>query len=123
MTIELAGPPEVLANPEAKGLCIAVPLTAAADERLLEAIVASPTIMAYCRSIESEGDALLLLLKKDSGPEGLRTLLTAVSSLVDLTNGEREDAAKTDEQLRLDELDAEREQAEVELRAWWDSRA
>jgi hypothetical protein len=123
MKIELAGAPEVLPNPEAKGLCIAVPLTGRPDERLLEAIEASPTTMAYCTSIEPEERALVLFVKKEAGPEELSPLLTAVASLVDLSNREREDAAKTDEQRGREELEAGRAHAEAALEAWWESRS
>jgi hypothetical protein len=123
MNIQLAGAPEVLPNPEAKGLCITVPLTGSPDERLLDAIDASPTITAYCTSIETAERALVLLLKKETGPEGLSPLLTAVASLVDLSNREREDAAKTEEQRRMDELESERADAEAALQAWWNSRS
>lgn len=122
MRIQLAGPPEALCNPEEKGLRVAVPLSDPPDERLVEAIAASPTIMAYCRSVETDERALVLVLKKESGPEGLGTLLTAVASLVDLTNDERAEAHKTDEERRLDELEAQRKQAESELETWWEQR-
>jgi hypothetical protein len=123
MNIQLAGAPEVLPNPEAKGLCITLPLTGRPDERLLDAIEASPTITAYCTSVEPEERALLLFLKQETGPEGLGTLLTAVASLVDLSNREREDAAKTEEQRRIEELETERADAEAALQAWWESRS
>jgi hypothetical protein len=123
MNIQLAGAPEVLPNPEAKGLCIAVTLTGTPDERLLDAIEASPTITAYCTSIEPEERALVLLLKKETGPESLSPLLTAVASLVELSNREREDAAKTEEQRRVEELEAERADAEAALKAWWEGRS
>jgi hypothetical protein len=42
MNIQLASAPEVVSDPEAKGLCVTVPLTARPDELLLDAIDASP---------------------------------------------------------------------------------
>lgn len=122
MKIDLAGRPHTLADPE-RGLSITVPLTEPPDELLLDAIEESPTITAYCKSVEADERALVLLLKKESGTDGLSTLLTAVSSLVDSTNGEREDAAKTERERLLDELADQREQAEAELLRWWQSRA
>lgn len=123
MNIQLASVPEVLPDPEAKGLCITVPLTARPDEVLLDAINASPAITAYCASVEPEESALLLVLKKDAGPEGLGTLMTAVSSLIELSNKDREAAAKTEEERRLDELEREQADAEAALQAWWESRS
>jgi hypothetical protein len=123
MNIQLASAPEVLPDAEAKGLCIAVPLTARPDEVLLDAINASPAITAYCASVEPEESALVLALKKDAGPEGLGTLMTAVSSLIELSNKDREAAAKTEEERRLDELRREQADAEAALQAWWESRS
>lgn len=120
--IRLAGRPEIVSDPEDKCLRIAIPLSDPADGRLVDAIAESPTVMAYCRSVEADERALALVLKKESATEGLRTLMTAVASLVDLTNDERDEAAKTDEQRRLDELQAHRGEAESELEAWWESR-
>lgn len=123
MNIQLASAPEVLQDPEAKGLRITVPLTAQPDELLLDAIDASPAVTAYCASVESEGSALVLVLKKDAGPDGLGTLMTAVSSLVELSNKDREAAAKTKEERRLEELEQEQADAEAALKAWWESRS
>jgi hypothetical protein len=123
MNIQLASAPEVLPDPEGKGLRITVPLTERPDEVLLDAINASPAITAYCASVEPEESALALVLKKDAGPEGLGTLMTAVSSLVELSNKDREAAAKTEEERRLDELERERADAEAALQAWWQSRS
>ncbi len=123
MNIQLASAPEVLPDHEAKGLCITVPLTARPDEVLLDAINASPAITAYCESVEPQESALVLALKKDAGPEGLGTLMTAVSSLIELSNKDREAAAKTEEELRLDELRREQADAEAALQAWWESRS
>jgi hypothetical protein len=122
MNIQLASAPEVLQDPEAKGLRITVPLTAQPDELLLDAIDASPAITAYCASVEPEESALVLVLKKDAGPDGLGTLMTAVSSLVELSNKDREAAAKTEEERRLEELEREQADAEAALQAWWESR-
>jgi hypothetical protein len=123
MNIQLASPPEVLQDPEAKGLRITVPLTAPPDELLLDALDASPAITAYCTSVEPEESALVLILKKDAGPDGLGTLMTAVSSLVELSNKEREAAAMTKEERRLEELEQEQADAEAALQAWWESRS
>lgn len=123
MNIQLASAPEVLPDHEAKGLFITVPLTARPDEVLLDAINASPAITAYCASVEPQESALLLALKKDAGPEGLGTLMTAVSSLIELSNKDREAAEKTEEERRLDELRREQADAEAALQAWWESRS
>jgi hypothetical protein len=123
MNIQLASAPEVLPDAEAKGLCITVPLTARPDEVLLDAINASPAITAYCASVEPEESTLVLVLKKDAGPEGLGTLMTAVSSLIELSNKDREAAAKTEEERRLDELEREQADAQAALQAWWESRS
>jgi hypothetical protein len=122
MNIQLASAPEVLSDPEAKGLCITVPLTARPDELLLDAIDASPAVTAYCASVEPHENALALVLKKDAGPDGLGTLMTAVSSLVELTNKDREAAAKSEEERQREELERERAEAEAALQAWWESR-
>lgn len=122
MRIQLAGPPEARSDPEEEGLCVAVPLSDPADERLLAAIAASPTIMAYCRAVETDERALVLVLKKELAPEGLSTLLTAVASLVELTNDERAEMQKTEAERRLDELETQRTRAESELQIWWESR-
>ncbi|HST33452.1 MAG TPA: hypothetical protein VLJ80_08015 [Solirubrobacteraceae bacterium] len=123
MNIQLASAPEVLPDPEAKGLRITVPLTAQPDELLLDAIDASPAITAYCASVEPDASALVLVLKKDAGPDGLGTLMTAVSSLVELSNKDREAAAKTEDERRLEELEREQADAEAALQAWWESRS
>jgi len=123
MNIQLASAPEVLSGHEAKGLCITVPLTARPDDVLLDAINASPAITAYCASVEPEESALVLALKKDAGPDGLGTLMTAVSSLIELSNKDREAAEKTEEERRLDELRREQADAETALQAWWESRS
>jgi hypothetical protein len=123
MNIQLASAPEVLSDHEAKGLCITVPLTARPDDVLLDAINASPAITAYCASVEPEESALVLALKKDAGPDGLGTLMTAVSSLIELSNKDREAAEKTEEERRLDELRREQADAETALQAWWESRS
>jgi hypothetical protein len=123
MDIQLASAPEVLSDPEAKALRITVPLTAQPDELLLEALDASPAITAYCTSVDPEESALVLVLKKDAGPDGLGTLMTAVSSLVELSNKDREAAAKTKEERRLEELEQEQADAEAALQAWWESRS
>lgn len=123
MHIQLASAPEVLQDPEAKGLRITVPLTAQPDELLLDAIDASPAITAYCASVEPEESALVLVLKKDAGPDGLGTLMTAVSSLIELSNKDREASAKTEEERRLEELEREQADAEAALQAWWESRS
>jgi hypothetical protein len=123
MNIQLASAPEVLSDPEAKGLRVTVPLTARPDELLLDAIDASPAVTAYCASVEAEENALALVLKKDAGPDGLGTLMTAVSSLVELTNKDREAAAKSEEERRREELERERAEAEAALQAWWESRS
>ena len=122
VNIELAGPPEALSGGDGEGLRIKVPLTAPPDERLLDAIEQSPPITAFCGSIDTDEHALVLLLKSATEPEALSTLLNAVSSLVDRANAEREDLAKTDEQRRLEELEAQRADAEAELRVWWERR-
>ena len=93
------------------------------DERLLEAIEQSPPIAAFCGAIDTDEHALVLLLKSETGPEELSTLLNAVSSLVDRANAEREDVAKTEEQRRLEELEGQRADAEAELRVWWERRS
>ena len=118
--IQLAGAPEVLTSPEAKGLCIRVPLTAPPDEQLLNLIRTSPAIRAYCDSVEPEESALLLPLKKDTGSEGLGTLMTAVASLINLANDERKAAAQTEEEREIEELERARADAEAELQAWWE---
>jgi hypothetical protein len=123
MNIQLASAPEVLSDPEAKGLRITVPLTAQPDELLIDALDASPAITAYCTSVEPEESALVLVLKKDAGPDGLGTLMTAVSSLVELSNKDREAAAKTEEERRLEEFEREQADAEAALQAWWESRS
>jgi hypothetical protein len=123
MEIQLANAPEVQPDPEGKGLRIKVPLTARPDELLLDAIDASPAVTAYCASVEPEEQALALVLKKDARPDGLGTLMTAVSSLVELTNKDREAAAKTKEERRREELEQERAEAEAALQAWWESRS
>jgi len=123
MEIQLANAPEVQPDPEGKGLRIKVALTARPDELLLDAIDASPAVTAYCASVEAEEQALALVLKKDAGPDGLGTLMTAVSSLIELTNKDREAAAKTKEERRREELEQERAEAEAALQAWWESRS
>jgi hypothetical protein len=123
MNIQLASAPEVLPDAEAKGLCITVPLTARPDEVLLDAINASPAITAYCASVEPEESTLILVLKKDAGPDGLGTLMTAVSSLIELSNKDREAAAKTEEERRLEELERAQADAQAALQAWWESRS
>lgn len=123
MNIELAGPPQALPGTDPEGLCIKVALTAPPDERLLDAIEASPPLSAFCSSVESDEQALVLFLKSETGPETLSTLLNAVSSLVDRANAERRDVAKTEEQRRLEELEGRRADAEAELRVWWERRS
>lgn len=78
--------------------------------------------MAYCRAVETDERALVLVLKKELAPEGLSTLLTAVASLVELTNDERAEMQKTEAERRLDELETQRTRAESELQIWWESR-
>jgi hypothetical protein len=121
MDIDFAGRPEIIDGPEAGEIAVRVPLTAPPDEMLLDSLEHSPQIASFCDKLEPEGQALVFH-PKDGGPGGLGTMLTAVQSLLALTNSERAAQAMSEEEVQARAAEARRREADDELQAWWDQQ-
>jgi hypothetical protein len=121
MDIGFAGRPEIVDGPDAGEIAVKIPLTAPPDELLLESLEHSPQIASFCDKLEPVGHGLVLH-PKDGGPGGLGTMLTAVQSLLALTNSERAAQAMSEEEMQARAAEARRREADDELQAWWDQQ-
>jgi hypothetical protein len=121
MDIHIAARPRAVEGPEGEGIAICIPLTSPADELLVEALEHSPQIASFCDRLEPRGEELIVY-PKDAGSGGLGTMLTAIQSLLVLTNDERATQAMSDEEMQAKAVEAEKREVEGELRAWWDQR-
>lgn len=121
MDIEIAAIPETIDVPDRSGITIRIPLTAAPDELLVDALQKSPQISSFCRRIETESEALIVVAK-DDGLDGVDTVLTAIQSLVASTNAERAIQGMTAEELAAEATRAKRVEVDASIQEWWGQR-
>ena len=117
--IDVAAPPRRVAVPGAIGEAIAIPLTAAPDELLLESLRTSELVTSYC-AVEADGINLVLRPVGQYG-EDIGGMLTAVNSVIDSANHAREQSEKPE---RFDSTRDQGARAKVDLEIdhWWKSR-
>jgi hypothetical protein len=121
MNIELAASPETIDAEKAAEVAIRLPLTAPPDELLMKALERSPQISSFCDRLEATDQQLVIRLQDDR-LAGLGTVLTAIQSLLSLTNAERAAQDKADEQIEAEAAEAKRTEVDVELQQWWEQR-
>jgi hypothetical protein len=122
MDIEIAAPPKTVDSPDASEFAICIPLTAAPDELLLDALRKSPQISSFCRRLET-ADQTLVVAAKDEDFEGVGTVLTAIQALIASTNAERAVQSMSEEEREAEERSAKRGELDAEIQAWWEQRS
>jgi hypothetical protein len=116
--VQVAGPPRTIAEDDAGGLAIEIPLTAAPDELLLKELRGSPPLSSLCDSIELR-ERSLLIHPNEGGLEALKTMLTAVVALIETANHARGEAMMSDEERQAALVEEQRREVQAELEAWW----